>query len=161
MPLSPELRHLRDADGELVYRGAAWQARRERLLARAGNKCERCRVPNGKVVERAHRDSWKHGEHWYSPDGFPPRAWRKVRTLRIVLTMAHLTHDPLRNDDEDLAMLCQWCHLNYDRHQHKETRQAHKDAARPLLECLFIDRYPSSADTAVQSALLESTAGVA
>ena len=81
--------------------------------------------------------------------------------MRIVLTMAHLTHDPLRNDDEDLAMLCQWCHLNYDRNQHKQTRQVRKDAGRPLLGCLFIDRYPSTADTAVRSALIASSAGVA
>lgn len=161
MPLSPKLRNLRDEDGQLVYRGPAWKARRERLLERAGNKCERCFVPNGKVVERAHRDSWQIADRWYSPDGQPPRAWRKVRTVRIVLTMAHLTHDPLRNDDSDLGMLCQWCHLNYDRHQHKETRQARKDAARPLLGCLFIDRYSATADAAVRSALIASAAGVA
>lgn len=71
--------------------------------------------------------------HWYSPDGTPPNKWPRKRTVGIVLTMAHLTHDPLRNDDADLSMLCQWCHLNYDRQQHRETRLIRQDARRPLL----------------------------
>lgn len=44
MPIRPELRHL--------YRGPAWRATRARILERAGNRCERCGVPNRKVVLR-------------------------------------------------------------------------------------------------------------
>jgi hypothetical protein len=32
--------------------------------------------------------------------------------------------------------LCQWCHLNYDKLQHKQTRRARKDRCRPLLSGL-------------------------
>ncbi len=133
MPLRPELRNLRDEHGDYVYRGPAYRARRARLLERSGGWCERCRVPNHTLVERGAKESWKHGRNWYSPDGTPPKKWVNVRQVRIVLTMAHLTHDPLRNDDADLAMLCQWCHLNFDKLHHAETRAARKDAARPLL----------------------------
>ena len=140
MPLSPELRNLRDENGDLVYRGPVWAARRARLIERAGNKCERCRVPNHKVVTRKGGWWWDStGIRWCGPGKTGPRVYRHrdfpppYRRVSIVLTMAHLTHDPLRNDDADLAMLCQWCHLHYDRNQHRETRVTRKDAARPLL----------------------------
>ena len=133
MPLSPDFRNLKDANGDFVYRGPAWKARRERLLERCGHKCERCRVPNLTTVQRGKGGSWAVGEFWFSWDGTPRHLWERVRMVRIILTMAHLTHDPLRNDDADLAMFCQWCHLNYDKMQHRETRCNRKDAARPLL----------------------------
>jgi hypothetical protein len=136
VPLTPEQRKLCDANGDRIYNGRAYEARRARLIERAGDKCEFCRVPNYKTVRRAHGGSWKHGDHWYSPDGLPPRAWRKVRTVRIVLTLAHLWHDPQRNADDELAMLCQWCHFHHDTGQHKQTRIAHKDARRPLFAAL-------------------------
>jgi hypothetical protein len=133
LPLSPDFRNLKDANGDFVYRGPAWKARRARLLDRCGHKCERCRVPHLTTVQRGKGGSWAVGEFWFSWDGTPRHMWERVRTVRIILTMAHLTHDPLRNDDADLAMLCQWCHLNYDKMQHRETRCNRKDAARPLL----------------------------
>jgi heterodisulfide reductase subunit B len=83
---------------------------------------------------------WRRaGGRWQRHDGAEFAKWTvktlglKARSIRVVLTMAHLTHDPLRNEDSDLAMLCQWCHLNYDKLQHRETRCNRKDAARPLL----------------------------
>jgi hypothetical protein len=51
----------------------------------------------------------------------------------IVLTVAHLNHVAGDDRDENLKALCQWCHLNYDRQHHAETRSIRKDAARPLL----------------------------
>jgi hypothetical protein len=56
-----------------------------------------------------------------------------LRVVRIVLTVAHLNHDPRDNREENLKALCQWCHLNYDKLHHAETRAVRKDAARPLL----------------------------
>jgi hypothetical protein len=147
LPLRPDLRNLRDENGDYVYRGPAWKARRERLLERCGNKCERCRKPNHETVETITGLKWpdgrpgmlwRHTTGWFNAMGVldPARLREKLRkphTIRVVLTMAHLTHDPLENDDADLAMLCQWCHLNYDRLHHKDTRSERKDAARPLL----------------------------
>lgn len=40
----------------------------------------------------------------------------------VVLTTAHLDHDPENWDDPRLAGLCQGCHLHYDRGHHAETR---------------------------------------
>jgi hypothetical protein len=36
----------------------------------------------------------------------------------VVLTVAHLDHDPTNNDLDNLAALCQRCHLTHDAAQH-------------------------------------------
>lgn len=56
------------------------------------------------------------------------------RWVGIVLTIAHLNHTSGDDREENLAALCQWCHLNYDKVHHKHTRCARKDATRPLLQ---------------------------
>ncbi len=152
MPLRPELRNLRDANGDLVYRGPAWKAQRERLLERCGNKCERCRKSNHAHVwvwaswscgqYLTERKTAPHLQRWHyclfdgSIGNFVlyGSQWKRARRIRVVLTMAHLTHDPLRNSDEEKAMLCQWCHLHHDRLHHRDTRCERKERARPLLQ---------------------------
>lgn len=142
MPIRPELRK---------FYGREWrEVVRPRILARAKNRCEQCRKPDRAVV-------WVYtssacGQYWtlelrpfsaqkwmYCAFGIGgnfvllPNAYGDARQIRIVLTVAHLNHVPGDDRDENLKALCQWCHLNYDKLHHKETRQAHKDAARPLL----------------------------
>lgn len=39
-------------------------------------------------------------------------------TIRIVLTVAHLDHNPANNAPENLRALCQRCHLRYDQKIH-------------------------------------------
>lgn len=56
-----------------------------------------------------------------------------VRKIRGQVGVAHLDHDPANNTPHNLKALCNWCHLNYDKTKHKRTREARKDAARPLL----------------------------
>ena len=65
---------------------------RPRILERAGNRCEFCGAEN------------------YRP--------HPVTGSRVILTVAHLDHDPENWDvtDDRLAALCQKCHLGYDRH---------------------------------------------
>ena len=75
-----------------------WREIRARVLARAGNKCEGspiypdCRAENG----RPH----------------------PVTGSRVVLTIAHLDHNPDHNDLDNLRAWCQRCHLTYDAQQH-------------------------------------------
>jgi hypothetical protein len=147
-------------EGELVYRGPSYAARRARLLERCGHKCERCRVPDKTTVLRAHLNSWAVGGFWWSPDGTPRWKWENVRSVTISLAMTHLTHDSLRNDDADLAIFCQYCHLNYDLPQHKETREIHKDERRPLLVAMdsvslseIVRRFGEQFEAAAQGAL--------
>lgn len=69
-----------------------WQAIRARILARAGNACEWCGAAN------------------YQP--------HPLTGSRVVLTIAHIDHDVENNADENLAALCQRCHLRHDAQEH-------------------------------------------
>jgi HNH endonuclease len=55
------------------------------------------------------------------------------RVIEVVLTVAHLNHVAGDDRDENLAALCQYCHLMHDAEQHRESRATRKDSARPLL----------------------------
>jgi hypothetical protein len=149
VPIRPDLWNLRDpATGEFIYHGPSWGTQRHRLLERCGDRCERCRVPNHTTVVRWEKSSWwvVSTNIWHHPDNVPPRAWQRIRTVRVVLTMAHLSRNPLDNEDAQKAMLCQACHFWWDRLRNADaariTRQTQKDAARPLLaeELMHWDR---------------------
>lgn len=147
MPIRPEFRHF--------YRGAAWLATRARILARANNRCEQCGKPNRVKVWVVSLPEF--GQIWQPPklqlthplwikctDGRGYHlSGRKVidydrsgrlRHIRVVLTIAHLNHVAGDDRDENLKALCQWCHLNYDKLHHRESRAVRKDRSRPLLE---------------------------
>jgi hypothetical protein len=55
----------------------------------------------------------------------------KWATGRIVLTVAHLDHQPENCADENLKAMCQRCHLRYDVDHHRRnaarTRRAQKN----------------------------------
>ena len=50
------------------------------------------------------------------PDG-------EERLIVIVLTIAHLNHQPEHNQDDNLQALCQRCHNRHDRAHRQETRK--------------------------------------
>lgn len=54
------------------------------------------------------------------------------KIIKIVLTVAHLDHNPQNCNPENLRALCQKCHLTYDIEHHKETRRNSKKL--PLFE---------------------------
>jgi len=125
------------------FYGATWRkVTRPRILARAGNKCEQCGVPNNTDVFRiagywlnisvdfTYGAAYQWVSHQGSSTRRPPGRRRKVR---IALMIAHLNHTSGDDRDENLKALCQWCHLNYDAGHHRETRATRKDAARPLI----------------------------
>ncbi len=127
MPLRPEhaARYPKD-----------WPAISQRIRQRANNACEFCGVKNYRLGGRLDGvwfdadilgcnrklpdpGSWA----WCSRDGRTER----LRIVRIVLTVAHLDHQPEHCDDDNLKALCQRCHLNYDAKFHainaRETRR--------------------------------------
>lgn len=97
---------------------ANWKTEiRPQTLARAGNCCEFCGVPNGAIIWRngPGRDEWK-----FWPHGMESEAWSvdgRKSTL-IVLTISHLDHDTANNAEHNLRALCQKCHLNHDKGHH-------------------------------------------
>ena len=117
MPIKPENRGLYPAN---------WKTEiRPRILARAGDKCERCKAPNGVVICRGEgKDEGTYmlpegdvfdattGEHLGLARG-SEYAW--ARMVRVVLTIAHV-HDPNPANcaDDNLEALCQRCHNRLD-----------------------------------------------
>ncbi len=79
-----------------------WKSIRAKVLERAGNKCEFCGVENYTIRENG---------------------------SRVVLTIAHLDHTPENCDLGNLRALCQKCHLNYDKEQHRKNA-AHTRAVK-------------------------------
>lgn len=50
----------------------------------------------------------------------------------VVLTVAHLDHDPANNERSNLRAMCQRCHLAYDREHHAATRRKRKHEASAI-----------------------------
>ena len=80
-----------------------WREIRRAILARAGHCCEGspaypdCRARNGQP--------------------------HPVTGSRVVLTVAHLDHQPEHCDPANLRAWCQRCHLAYDAQHHARTRK--------------------------------------
>lgn len=127
---------------------ASWESISKRIREEAGNRCEWCGVANGAVGARDYRGEWHNEEEIDSmnsslADSIFSRGYPQM--IRIVLTVAHLgtvhadgtpgdEHDKHDVRRENLAALCQRCHLNEDRADHllhaAETRQRKRKAAR-------------------------------
>lgn len=108
-----------------------WQEISARIRAREGNRCQFCGVKNGWIGYRR-----KDGEFVKVYESIADvdtqadaLALDGIKLIRIVLTVAHLgvpksdgrpgnPHDKSDVRDENLAALCQRCHLNYDRKEH-------------------------------------------
>lgn len=80
---------------------------------RAGNRCEACGVANGATVIGV-----------------------RGQPYRVVLTVAHLNHEPSDCRPENLRAWCQSCHLRYDasehaRHAAETRRRGRMDQGQP------------------------------
>ncbi|HRQ63924.1 MAG TPA: hypothetical protein PKZ76_03520 [Xanthomonadaceae bacterium] len=142
MPIRPENRHLYPAD---------WPAIRKRILERAGNRCERCLVPNHTMIWRGVFGCdnvyelvdqpgilFDADSGWMIAQGFGYSIANDpgVRMVRVVLTIAHV-HDPnpANVEDDNLAAWCQRCHNRHDmlmRIQNARTRRRARLAIRDL-----------------------------
>lgn len=85
-----------------------WKEIRAAILARAGHRCE---------GSPAHPDCRVENYALHPETG-----------SLVVLTIAHLDHQPENNAPENLAAWCQRCHLQYDADHHRinawKTRRA-------------------------------------
>ena len=85
---------------------ADWEEISRRTRERAGERCEECGATNG----------LPHPE----------------TGSRVVLTVAHLDHNPANCEDANLKALCQRCHLAYDAEEH--ARHAAETRRRKLVD---------------------------
>ena len=95
----------------------AWKRIRRVIMRRAGGRCEWCGAEN------------------YQP--------HPITGSKVVLTTAHLgepfaaradKHDKRDIRAENLAALCQRCHLNHDRDEHAANDRATRERKRQLTE---------------------------
>lgn len=93
MPIKPENLKLYPPNWKSEIRPA--------ILVRAKNRCEQCGVENYTSQRRENRPGY--------------------RVIRIVLTIAHLDHDPRNCDPANLRAWCQRCHLSNDKQHHLES----------------------------------------
>jgi hypothetical protein len=104
---------------------------RPRILERATDehgvqRCEWCGVANHAVGARDFKGNW-HDEdsidHMQSDYGWSLFG-EYPKMIRIVLTIAHIHDmDKMNCADDNLAALCQRCHLNHDRDHHIANRR--------------------------------------
>ncbi len=89
---------------------------------RAKNKCEWCDAPNGRLIYRPIKGSPKW-ELW--PEGMQSEALTLdgYKSVKIVLTVAHIDHNKTNNRFKNLAALCQRCHLKHDIKHHCANRK--------------------------------------
>ncbi len=108
MPIHPENRARYPANWKEI-------SRRIRV-ERAGNRCEfvhdgiRCRAVNGEP--------------------------HPLTGSRVVLTVAHLDHQPENCADDNLLAGCQRCHLRYDAEHHRQNRERRRRSAMALGDLL-------------------------
>ena len=96
-----------------------WKAISQRIRLRSGGQCE-CEGECGlhRTTPGPRRCIERNGQ---------PAKWAKGK---VVLTVAHLNHQPMDCRDENLKAMCQRCHLRYDMTHHqlnaRRTRRSKK-----------------------------------
>jgi 5-methylcytosine-specific restriction endonuclease McrA len=102
-----------------------WPEISQRIRDRDGHCCKFCGVAQ-------HATGWRDQRGNFHALAEGQTAPASVKTVRIVLTVAHLDHDTANNGDENLAALCQRCHLRHDRKQHRATAGRRRRGRRRL-----------------------------
>lgn len=117
MPIKPENKHRYPEDWPLI---------RERVLTRAGHRCELCGAPDRKYIRRMKG----LGSVWRHVSNVPAKMDDMFGApIRVILTTAHLDHSYVDHDDKFLLALCQRCHLKIDVHMKVVGRRKAKAAA--------------------------------
>lgn len=114
------------------------------ILKRANNCCELCKVPNDEYVVRGEViliEGDRRVGVYQDMSGmvYNDNTGEKlgttvigeldgdVRSVKIVLTIAHLDHDIQNNDYSNLKALCQQCHNRYDKQNRAKNRLKNKE----------------------------------
>ena len=139
MPIRPENRALYPGGSP---NSTEWKALRATIMRRAGGRCEGCGVAHWSIRWAARGTAERCIDRTTEPFATYKEAADECRrmleqdkaqsglsTIRaavIILTIAHLDHDPTHNDPANLRALCQRCHNRHDANH----RQANAAATR-------------------------------
>jgi hypothetical protein len=117
--------------------GPGWPAISRQVREEAGQRCERCAAPNGELIARGAGDRAgtymvETGEVRDDTTGAVLGVARGseydvARMVKVVLTVAHLD-GTLDHRRDNLAALCQQCHLRLDAPQHARNAAATRRA---------------------------------
>ena len=115
MPIRPENRDRYPAE---------WKEISDRVREEAGQRCEWCAAENGALIARGKGADtgtyMMHDGRTFSTEtgDFLGLSWLLEydvdRFTKIVLTVAHLDHQPENCTRDNLVALCQRCHNRYD-----------------------------------------------
>jgi hypothetical protein len=141
MPIRPENRSRYPAD---------WPQISAAIRDRAGNRCERCGVENGALIFRGRHGriaAWRyakdpHPANSRCPDDgseIPGTCWDDFERstqdpVEVVLTVAHLDHQPENCAPDNLRAWCQRCHNAYDAPMRRAGIAARARAARAVAD---------------------------
>lgn len=117
-----------------------WTELSTQVKTDAGWKCEWCSAPHLDIIRRINTGTaadWEKvsfvphptvGEELTSM--MNAARLRYYKLTKVVITTAHLNRDSTDNRRENLAALCQRCHLSHDILQHVENRRYGRDHKR-------------------------------
>jgi hypothetical protein len=131
-----------------------WKAIRTEVLERAGHRCEweGCGVPHGEWGLRSLDGKWYSWQEFADgniPEGVRFEQDRKAERMGfpIVLTIAHLDHEPENNGEPgnrpNLRAWCQYHHLAYDRPHHLANGRKTREAKKGQINLLVETQYPA------------------
>ena len=107
MPIRPEMQRRYPGGGT---HSKEWQAIRQQVLARSKGRCEWREELIDDCVDSIRCEALQGQPH-------------PITGATVVLTVAHLDHDPANNDMANLRHLCQRCHNRHDAPHRAKTRR--------------------------------------
>jgi len=123
MPIKEENKHLYPKN---------WEEIRQKILDKCKQKCEECGVQN--LVY-----GWRNNLGQFITEPQEELALKRelgFRIIRIVLTVAHLDHNPRNNLPNNLKALCQRCHFQHDRADNIAKRKASAEKVKEQISLL-------------------------
>lgn len=127
MPIKPENKKLYPKN---------WKQIRAKILERANGRCEFCGVENHAEGVRDTQGVFHKITTTESSEAYRLLEVEGYKKIKIVLTIAHLDHNPQNNSPDNLRALCQKCHNKYDAKHRAETRKKRGMTNRELLKTL-------------------------